>query len=152
MAKDAKDPTDFKPVEYWLGCCERLEEAERHMAAGKPGAALALAGVAAECAIRSLYPERAAFDARHDLPALLSGMADRPPARIMGAALTLRTIWRNNYRYMGADQQDRVIQATRRYPRLDKRDRLRVAAEDALAAARIIIQRARTAWQARNPT
>ena len=138
MTKNTKDPSDFKPAEYWLGCKIRLAEAEQLYQAGQFGGSLMLAGVAEECAIRSLFPDRAPFDGRHDLRALLRTAAVKPSIQLVRAVELLRLVWRNSYRYMGPDQQTRLLRATGRYSNRLARQVLTEATADAMQAARTI--------------
>lgn len=145
----AKDPTRFAPVDYWLGSRERLGEAEAALRRGDHGLALLLSGVAAEAALRSLAPQGIAFDGRHDLRELLHACQYTPPAAVVLAAQDLRRLWRNNYRYMGPDQVARTLVWSQRYPRRPAAWVLRRAAEDAMAAARIVCTTARETWRSR---
>lgn len=151
MARDARDPTDFKPVEYWLGCVTRMSEAERFLMSEDFGSVLVHAGIAAECAIRSLFAPGTAFDKRHDLRALLSGASDRPSKTLVAATESLRALWRNSFRYMGPDQQARVLRSTGRFASRTNQQILKEAAATAMEAAGVIVSRAARVHGRENP-
>lgn len=92
------------PDDYLDAGLERMNDAVRLYQNQRYGAALYLAGVAAESVIRAYRTRRnQQFDAGHDLVELLKGCrpADFGKRRAeLGAAIkTFAWIWRNDYRY-----------------------------------------------------
>lgn len=107
-------PEAVRPADYRDAAAARLGEAQRLLDTGSPGMALYLAGVAAECVLRSELPMGLAFDGRHDLERLqltsrLAPAQSGATARRRHAVSTVSKAWRNSFRYMPDAKIARVL-------------------------------------------
>ena len=105
------DAMNLTADDYRWAALDRVGAAELLHHAAKYGSAIYLAGVAVECMLRAyrvrIDPQ---FDARHDLPQLLtaSGLQDYVPekrrAEVAAALGDVWSRWKNDYRYASDDR------------------------------------------------
>ncbi len=123
----AGPPEAVRPADYRDAAAARLGEAQRLLDTGSPGMALYLAGVAAECVLRSELPVGLAFDGRHDLRRLASaGLLAANQSAVWhkrnDALHEIGRLWRNSFRYMSDAKIARVLHGLshrRGHPRRD---------------------------------